>query len=172
MYLITIPFTSWLTTPNSVVEKLVDAVVRLIPGGSVPSDRVLPALAAVYTFWTFGASGSISAAGQAMAREEGLDNNTPRRHVHLLSGLPLRLRSAHYALVENFPGFALAAALTQTLAPNNVQIVNLLGLHVICRLFLHYPLYLMDIATPRSLSHLVATSALINVCWRLALGEK
>lgn len=39
-----------------------------------------------------------------MGRREGMDNNHPRKHVHQLEGLPLRLRSAHYALLENFPG--------------------------------------------------------------------
>jgi hypothetical protein len=39
-----------------------------------------------------------------MARADGLDNAHPRKHVGALDGLPLRLRSAHYALLENFAG--------------------------------------------------------------------
>jgi hypothetical protein len=39
-----------------------------------------------------------------MAREEGLDPIHPRKHIDKLDGLPLRMRSAHYALLENFPG--------------------------------------------------------------------
>jgi hypothetical protein len=39
-----------------------------------------------------------------MGREEGFDNEHPRKHINNLDGLPLRLRSAHYALLENFPG--------------------------------------------------------------------
>jgi uncharacterized MAPEG superfamily protein len=39
-----------------------------------------------------------------MASEEGYDNNHPRKHIGKLEGLPLRMRSAHYALMENFPG--------------------------------------------------------------------
>jgi hypothetical protein len=39
-----------------------------------------------------------------MGREEGFDNDHPRKHIHTLQGFPLRLRSAHYALMENFPG--------------------------------------------------------------------
>jgi hypothetical protein len=39
-----------------------------------------------------------------MGREEGLDIQHSRKHIHKLDGLPLRLRSAHYALMENFPG--------------------------------------------------------------------
>lgn len=39
-----------------------------------------------------------------MAREEGLDNEHPRKYIGDLDGLPLRLRSAHYALMENFSG--------------------------------------------------------------------
>jgi uncharacterized MAPEG superfamily protein len=105
-----------------------------------------------------------------MGREEGYDNEHPRKHVGKLDGLPLRLRSAHYALVENFPGFALAAALAQVIAPTDSQVVNLLGFHVITKLLVHYPAYVGNIAPPRTLAHISATSALINVCWRLATG--
>jgi uncharacterized MAPEG superfamily protein len=106
-----------------------------------------------------------------MSREEGLDNDHPRKHIGELDGLPLRLRSAHYALMENFPGFALAAALSQVIAPTDAQIVNLLGFHVIAKLLVHYPAYLSNIAVPRTVAHLSATAALINVCWRLAAGN-
>lgn len=68
------------------------------------------------------------------------------------------------------PAFALAAALAQILAPNDAQIVNLLGYHVIAKLLVHYPAYLTNIALPRTLAHISATSALVNVCWRLAAG--
>jgi uncharacterized MAPEG superfamily protein len=123
-----------------------------------------------------------------MAREEGFDNDHPRKHINNLDGLPLRLRSAHYALLENFPGknrsrcrkkkfadgdvaFALAAALAQVIAPTDAQVVNLLGFHVIAKLFVHYPAYISNVAMPRSAAHLSATAALINVCWRLAAGN-
>ena len=35
---------------------------------------------------------------------------------------------------------------------------------------MHYPAYLGNVALPRTLAHISATSALINVCWRLAAG--
>lgn len=107
MYLALVPLTSYLTKPNSIVQSLTHALIKVLPGvgvNSITSGRAIPALSALYLFWTFGASGAASAAGQAMAREEGLDNDHPRKHIHKLDGLPLRLRSAHYALVENFPG--------------------------------------------------------------------
>lgn len=125
-----------------------------------------------------------------MGREDGLDNEHPRKHIGELDGLPLRLRSAHYALMENFPGssnvhklqrnvmyadqdlaFALAAALSQVIAPTDPQIVNLLGFHVIAKLMVHYPAYLTNVAVPRTFAHIGATAALINVCWRLAAGN-
>lgn len=87
-------------------------------------------------------------------------------------GLPLRLRSAHYNLMEMFPGFALAAALAQTSAPGNQQIINLLGLHVMAKVLLYYPAYLLDIAPPRSLAHMIATGSVINVAYRIALGAR
>ena len=73
--------------------------------------------------------------------------------------------------MENFPGFALAAALAQCLAPNDAQIVNLLGFHVMAKMLVHYPAYLMNVAPPRTFSHVLATSAVVNVCWRLAAGS-
>lgn len=154
------------------VQKLSESLIKLVPGigiSSISNGRAIPALSAIYLFWTFGASGAASAAGQAMAREDGLDNNHPRKHLSHLEGLPLRLRSAHYALMENFPGFALAAALAQVIAPTDSQVVNLLGFHVVAKLLIHYPSYLANVAVPRTLAHISATSALINVCWRLAV---
>lgn len=96
----------------------------------------------------------------------------PRAHIDKLHGFPLRLRSAHYHLLEMFPGFALAAALAQALAPNNQQIANLLGLHVLAKLGVHYPSYLLNVTPTRSLAHLVATASVVNVCWLLATGAK
>ena len=67
--------------------------------------------------------------------------------------------------------FALAAALAQVLAPQDAQVVNLLGYHVIAKLFVHYPSYLSNVALPRTAAHVTATAALINICWRLAAGN-
>lgn len=192
MYLALVPLTSYLTKPDSICQSLTHALIKLLPGvgvSSITAGRAIPALSALYLFWTFGASGAASAAGQAMSREEGFDNDHPRKHIHNMDGFPLRLRSAHYALMENFPGtdhafvslmpakrltaliaFALAAALAQILAPNDAQIVNLLGFHVMAKLLVHYPSYLSNIALPRTVAHISATSALVNVCWRLAAG--
>lgn len=80
-----------------------------------------------------------------MSREEGLDPLHPRKHTHNMSGLPLRMMSAHYGLLENFPAFAVAAALTQVLAPNNREVLNLLGFHVFMKLFVFYPAYLFNV---------------------------
>ncbi|KAK2605463.1 hypothetical protein N8I77_008297 [Diaporthe amygdali] len=168
-YLVGVPITSSITKTDGVLQGLIQGILKLIPGGVAPG-RTIPALTALYLFMTFGASGALSAAGQAMSRREGLDNNTPRKHVHNLDGLPLRLRSAHYGLLENFAGFAVAASLAQSLAPADPQIGNLLGLHVLLKTGVYYASYLADVAPPRTLSHVLATSAVINVCWRLANG--
>lgn len=170
-YLVFVPVTSYLAR-TGVLGSLTEGVARFVPGYTVGSGRTIPALSMMYIFWTFGASGAISAAGQAMARAEGLDNEHPRKHVNEMEGLPLRMRSAHYGLLENFGGFALAAALAQVLAPNNQEIINLLGYHVIAKMFIYYPAYLLNIAPPRTLSHLTATAAVINVCWKLASGAR
>jgi len=67
--------------------------------------------------------------------------------------------------------FALAAALTQLMAPDDAQVVNLLGLHVMTKLLVYYPAYVGNVAVPRSVAHIGATSALVNVVWRLAAGN-
>lgn len=168
-YLVGVPITSSITKADGLLQSLIQGTLKLIPGGVAPG-RTIPALTALYLFMTFGATGALSAAGQAMARREGLDNNSPRKHIHALEGLPLRLRSAHYGLLENFAGFAIAASLAQSLAPADAQITNLLGLHVLLKVGVYYASYLADIAPPRTLSHVLATSAVLNVCWRLANG--
>jgi uncharacterized MAPEG superfamily protein len=72
---------------------------------------------------------------------------------------------------ECTPAFALAAALAQVISPTDPQVVNLLGFHVIAKLLVHYPAYLGNVGAPRSVAHLSATAALINVCWTLAAGK-
>lgn len=171
VFLAAVPMTSYITKPGGYVQTIVETTLKLVPG-TIPSDRVIPAMSAIYIFWTFAGTGAISAAGQAASRSEGLDDYEPRKYVNNLVGLPLRMRSAHYNLMEMFPGFALAAALAQTTAPGNQQILNLLGLHVLLKCSVYYPCYLLNWGTPRSFSHLFATGALINVAWRLAVGEK
>ncbi|KAJ4415850.1 hypothetical protein N0V82_007110 [Gnomoniopsis sp. IMI 355080] len=169
-YLVGIPITSSITKADGLLQSLIQGTLKLLIPGGVAPGRTIPALTALYLFMTFGATGALSAAGQAMARREGLDNNTPRKHVHSLDGLPLRLRSAHYGLLENFAGYAIAASLAQSLAPADAQITNLLGLHVLLKVGVYYVSYLADLAPPRTLSHVLATSAVVNVCWRLARG--
>lgn len=167
MYLAGIPLTTWLAQPGGILEKVTNAIVSAITGRST-SDRAVPALAALYLFWTFGATAAFSAAGQAMARQGGLDRNCPRQHLSQMRGLPLRLYAAHSNLMETFPSFAVAAGLTQALAPGNQTLVNLLGLHVIAKVFVYYPMYLLDIPQPRTFSHIFGITSVLNVCWRLA----
>ena len=58
------------------------------------------------------------------------------------------------------------------MAPHDQQIINLLGLHVLSKVIVYYPMYLLNIDVPRSLAHLTATSSVINVAWRLALAAR
>ncbi|KAI9050677.1 hypothetical protein LZ554_004797 [Drepanopeziza brunnea f. sp. 'monogermtubi'] len=171
MFLAFVPVTNYITAPNGVVQKAMESLLATIPGtASITTARTIPALSAFYIFWTFGATGAASVAGLAASRKEGLDNNHPRKDVNNLTGLPLRLRSAHYNLLEMFPGFALAAALAYTTAPANQNLINLLGLHVLAKSFVFYPAYLLDIAPLRSIAHITATSSVINVAWQVATG--
>lgn len=85
-----------------------------------------------------------------------------------MEGIPLRLMSAHHSLIENFPLFAAGACLAQVLAPGDQQVLNLLGLHVLLKVFVFYPSYVVGFAPTRSLSHLLSVSAIIRVFWLLA----
>lgn len=149
------------------MQKLIEAALSLTVRSDVASNRMVPALTLVYAVWTFAGSGAISVAGQAMSRSEGLDNNHPRKHRQNMTGLPLRLMSAHHSLMENFPLFASAACLSQGLAPGEQQILNLLGLHVLLKLFIFYPSYVFNISPIRSLSHLLSTAVIFRVFWLL-----
>ncbi|KAJ1337250.1 MAPEG family protein [Microdochium nivale] len=170
-----IPVTTYLAR-NESVQNLIKALAGLIPGFSASSATtagayspgIIPALSAIYALWTFGGSGALSATGQAIGRDAQFDNNHPRQHVGELRGFPLRLRSAHYNLLENFTPWALAAALSQVLAPGDPEIVSLLGVHVLLKLGVFYPSYLLNQSLPRSVSHLMANAAFINVLVRLA----
>jgi uncharacterized MAPEG superfamily protein len=75
------------------------------------------------------------------------------------------------ANTSGYAGFALSAALAQTLAPTDAQVVNLLGFHVIAKLLVHYPAYVGNVAVVRTVAHGSATAALVDVCWRLAAGN-
>ena len=75
-------------------------------------------------------------------------------------------------MMETFPSFALAAALTQALAPKNQLLINLLALHTITKTFVYWPVYVSNLAIPRSAAHTVAMSAVVNVVWQLACGAK
>ena len=64
MYLAGIPLAISMTKPGGYVQTGLEAVMSLIPGGTIAKDRAIPALSAIYVFWTFGGSGAFSAAGQ------------------------------------------------------------------------------------------------------------
>lgn len=136
------PLTSFLAQPNGLLEKVVNAVCNGVAffGSAGSSSEVsqnckIAALSTLYIAATYAFSGASSVAGLIAANKEGLDNNHPRAQAHNLQGLPLRLRSAHYHLMEMFSGFALAAALAQAMAPGDQTLINLLGLHVLSKLF-------------------------------------
>lgn len=102
---------------------------------TVSQGGKIAALSTLYVAFTYALSGAGSAAGVDAGTEEGRDNLEPRKQVAGLTGLPLRLHSAHYNLMEMFPGFALTAALSQAMAPGDQGLINLLGLHVLSKVF-------------------------------------
>lgn len=141
LFLAAIPLTSYITQPNSIFEKslngLTSTLTHLIPSSSpTTSTNKIATLATLYLTVTYALSGAASAAGINSAYAEGRDNNYPRKQVvGLKEGLPLRLYSAHYHLMEMFPGWAVVAALAQGIAPHDQGVVNLLGLHVVVKCF-------------------------------------
>lgn len=70
--------------------------------------------------------------------------------------------------MEVFPAFALAAALVATLAPTDQHLINLLGFHVVAKLFVFWPSYLANNGAFRSVGHLTSTGSLVTVLYRLA----
>ena len=143
IFLAAVPLTSWIAQPNSLLEKTVNGLCSSIAyiGSAGANSKVsqtgkIAALSTLYIAMTYAFSGAGSAAGLESGVEGGRDNNHPRKQVAKLEGLPLRLHSAHYNLMEMFPGFALSAALAQTIAPGDQALVNLLGLHVLSKVFL------------------------------------
>ncbi|KAG0155909.1 hypothetical protein PDIDSM_3082 [Penicillium digitatum] len=129
------PVAAAITKSESIVQKLIETVVDSTVGIDVAPDRAIPALAVLYAFWTYIGSGTLSVAGQAMSRPHGLDNDHPRKHRGNMEGPPLRLMSAPHSLIEVFSFFAAGACLAQVLAPDDQQILNLLGLHVLLKVF-------------------------------------
>lgn len=75
-FLVVAPLTSYLTPENGVVQKLMETLLVMIPGGaSIAKDRTIPALSAWYIFVTFAASAAGSAAGVNASSKQGIDNN-------------------------------------------------------------------------------------------------
>ena len=101
----------------------------------VSQTSKIAALSTLYICTTYALSGAGSGAGVAAGNREGRDNDHPRLQVQNLRGLPLRLHSAHCNMMEKFPSFALTAALAQAMAPGDHTLINLLGLHVIMKVF-------------------------------------
>lgn len=142
LFLAAVPVTSWIAQPNGLLEKAVNGVCSSVAFlgsagsmSSVAQSGKIAALGALYVTMTYAITGAGSAAGAAAGTEGGRDNNHPRAQTSSLRGLPLRLYSAHYNLMEMFPGWAISAALAQAMAPGDQTLINLLGLHVLSKVF-------------------------------------
>ncbi|EME39800.1 hypothetical protein DOTSEDRAFT_82604 [Dothistroma septosporum NZE10] len=175
LFLAAVPVTSWIAQQGGLVEKAVNGVISTVGFlgsagqiSKIPQTGKIAALAGLYVTVTYALTGAGSAAGKAASSEKGLDSKHPRSQVANLKGLPLRLHSAHYNLMEMFPGWAVTAALAQAMAPGDQTLINLLGLHVISKCFIFYPAYIFNVDAPRTLAHVIATSSVINVAMRLA----
>jgi hypothetical protein len=48
LYLAFVPVTSFITKPNGMLESVIRGLTKLIPGGVVPENRTIPALATLY----------------------------------------------------------------------------------------------------------------------------
>lgn len=82
VFLAAIPVTSWLAQPNGVLEKLVNGLLStttyIFTAGSsstISPAATIPALSAIYIFFTFGFTGAASAGAQAAGTRGGRDNN-------------------------------------------------------------------------------------------------
>jgi len=175
IFLAMVPVTQWLAQSGGFLERGVNGVISSVAfigsAGStsaVAQTGKIAALSSLYIAFTFGLTGAASVAGATAGNKEGRDNKYPRKNLHNLTGLPLRLHSAHYNLIEMFGGFALSAALAQAIAPGDQAIINLLGLHVIAKVFVYWPSYIFNVDVPRSIAHILATSSVIGVALQLS----
>jgi uncharacterized MAPEG superfamily protein len=161
--------------PNGLLESAVNGLCSSVAflGSAGANSKVsqtgkIAALSTLYITMTYAFSGAGSAAGADAGCNGGRDNNHPRAQLSSLKGLPLRLVSAHNNLMEMFGGFGLTAALTQAMAPADQTLINLLGLHVLSKIFVYYPAYIFNVGAPRTLAHVLATASVINVALKLS----
>ena len=75
VFLAMVPATLKLAEPGGRVQLAVNFFVRFLVGADVPANRMIPALAAVYSFFTYALTGAASAAGSAAASAGGFDNS-------------------------------------------------------------------------------------------------
>lgn len=106
VFLAAVPVTSFLTQPGGLLEKAINGVVRTVAfvgsagsSSTISQNGKIAALSALYIATTYAFTGAASAAGVGAAYKEGRDNNHPRAQEKNLTGLPLRLHSAHYNLM-------------------------------------------------------------------------
>lgn len=93
-----------------------------------------------------------------------------RRQATTLYGKPLYIRAIHLNTLESFGSFAVAACLAQSIEPTNAEVVNLLVLHVLLKVFVYVPAYWFGIVQLRGLSHFGSLMASALVCWKLAFS--
>jgi len=144
VFIASIPITSFLTAPGGIAETLVNGTINALFFRTVAPAGKLAALSTLYFIGTyvFAAAGSVS--GLASGHKDGRSNAQPRAHISELTGLPLRLYSAHVHMMEHLAGFALMAGLAAGRTPSadplantlaGREVVALLGMHVLLKLF-------------------------------------
>ncbi|KAJ8612777.1 hypothetical protein MRB53_037248 [Persea americana] len=174
VFIAAVPLVSFISQPNGVlttaVNGLIGGVGLFATAGKtsiVPQSGKVAALSSLFLIATYAFGGAFSAAAIDSGNEDGRDNSYPRKQTDSLTGLPLRLYSTAAHTIENFGAFGLAAALTQAIAPGDQQLINLLGLHVFTKLFVYGPTYIFNVGPARTISHIIATSAVTAVALKL-----
>ncbi|KAG8914708.1 hypothetical protein FRC01_003956 [Tulasnella sp. 417] len=166
----------WITSPNGLVGKVLGAFFTLF--GIIPDKRVLESCSLLYAFFAYAFTPGISTAGVGLGTA-GYSHEEPRHAKLFLTGLPARMTASHQNLLETFPIYALAAALTALLGSRSLstpavalydQAVNLLALHVFCKTIIYIPAYLQDFGRLRSVSHFLDIGALLAVLHQLTFG--
>jgi len=144
--------------------------------GRVPEDRIIVFASLFYAFVAYAFTPAVSVVGVALGSDYGYSNKEPRHAKVSLAGLPHRMTASHQNLLEIFPVYALAAALTLSAeitpgSPVYDQLVNLLVLHVFLKTFIYLPSYICDLHLVRSLAHFVAIGALLSNLWKLTFRK-
>ncbi|KAF8213980.1 hypothetical protein K438DRAFT_1956081 [Mycena galopus ATCC 62051] len=185
-YLSAIPLLRFLSSPTGfggrILTPLLSSALKKVSNGasSVESSpqKAVALLTLFYVFVIFILSAIMSAEAQLLGNKTGYKNKEPRLNKrNVTTGLPHRMISTHEALYDIFPAYAVAVALfvststgPLTFSTSASTALNALVLHVVLKLFVFTPSYLLDVDPVRTYSHMCSVAAILVAIWGVVVG--